>query len=1201
MGHTSRAFVALISALLLSAATFGQDREQAPAQPDQAELIATLKSEIESELDQLDSADDQDTAAQSTIRNQLTTALQHVTDAQALAAEAEKFESMSEEAPDQLAAIRSELSSSPGELPNNDPGVSLAQLEVMLSEATAQLQAARSNASAIRSESAARTERRGMLASQISSARQRLADLNAMPIAQPREGESSANARARNLLRRAETLHAEQELAALTAEIASYDARRELLPARFDLAQRQEQLAQERVATLQSVVTERRKSEAADAALQAEILRNEAAQQHPVLQAYAEETAQRAASHAGSDSVTERVGRAARQISLQRSELETRRAQFASIQRRLDASGLNRATGLLLRRQYDTLPNEAELRRKIRTTEAELEDAEYALIELQEERVGAGNTDRLVQELMQQIAESGTPADGTDTESVARELVEARRDLLDRQIADTSSLFENLADLSTDLQLALTRTEGYRDFVAERIFWVRSISGDRLLQQSDIKDTARWAFDAESWRQVVHSTWEYLVEHFVFAALITIAILISYGIHFRVRRHLRVLGERVSSYRTDKFSYTLEAFALTAIAASPIALTIFGIGWLLTRPTEQHSIAQALGGGMQTAALSYYPFAFLRQSLMTRGLAEAHFRWSSVTLQPLRVNLRWFIPVLVPIELIAFGIFRAGDEAANASIGRLAFTAGLIALAVFMYRLLHPKSSIHKRIIDEKAGGWLYRFRHVWYPLSIFLPLAFIILSWTGFHYTAIQLETRLEQSLALALCLIMLNGVMLRWLFIARRRLAVEDAKRRREQAAAEEESKKTVGEPQPEAPPIDEDKLDLPALSLQTRQLFKAATTIAVAIGLYLIWAQALPALRMLDRVQIWPAVAITDSEAKPDVPFLTVNGSSSDSQSKNGNGSSSSGLSLTGNLPGLSDTSGSNETEADSESSEEPLKQFSITLAMLGLAAVILLTTYIAFRNLPSLIEIAVLQRLPLDSGSRYALSTVFRYFIAIVGLAIAFNSLGITWSKVQWLAAALTFGLAFGLQEIFANFISGLIILAERPVRLGDTVTVGGVTGTVSRIRMRATTIVDWDRKELIIPNKTFITGDVINWSLSDPILRLTIPVGVSYESDIGLVEKLLHKVAKRNKTVLDEPMPQVLFKQFGDSTLDFELRVFIPSIDHLIPIRHEMHKAIITTFRENDIEIAFPQRDLHVRSIGDLANLAAVKPDADQRQ
>ncbi|MFI4871810.1 MAG: hypothetical protein ACIARQ_08365, partial [Phycisphaerales bacterium JB061] len=402
MGHTSRAFVALISVLLLSAATFGQDREQAPAQPDQAELIATLKAELESELDQLDSADDQDTSAQSTIRNQLTTALQHVTDAQALAAEAEKFESMIEEAPDQLAAIRSELSSSPGESPNIDPGASLAQLEVMLSEATAQLQAARSNASAIRSESAARTERRGTLASQISSARQRLADLNAMPIAQPREGESSVNTRARNLLRRAETLHAEQELAALSAEIASYDARRELLPARFDLAQRQEQLAQERVATLQSVVTERRKSEAADAALQAEILRNEAAQQHPVLQAYAEETAQRAASHAGSDSVTERVGRAARQISLQRSELETRRAQFASIQRRLDASGLNRATGLLLRRQYDTLPNEAELRRKIRTTEAELEDAEYALIELQEERVGEGNTDRLVQELMQQ-------------------------------------------------------------------------------------------------------------------------------------------------------------------------------------------------------------------------------------------------------------------------------------------------------------------------------------------------------------------------------------------------------------------------------------------------------------------------------------------------------------------------------------------------------------------------------------------------------------------------------------------------------------------------------------------------------------------------------------------------------------------------------------------------------------------------------
>tara|TARA_A100001391_G_scaffold92371_1_gene61057 strand:- start:1157 stop:2122 length:966 start_codon:yes stop_codon:yes gene_type:complete len=267
-------------------------------------------------------------------------------------------------------------------------------------------------------------------------------------------------------------------------------------------------------------------------------------------------------------------------------------------------------------------------------------------------------------------------------------------------------------------------------------------------------------------------------------------------------------------------------------------------------------------------------------------------------------------------------------------------------------------------------------------------------------------------------------------------------------------------------------------------------------------------------------------------------------------------------------------------------------SITLADIGFSLIVLIATWIAFRNIPGLIEIVVLQRLPLDAGSRYALSTVLRYLIAIAGILVAFKAVGISWSNVQWLAAALTFGLAFGLQEIFANFVSGLIILAERPIRLGDTVTVGGVSGTVMRIRMRATTISDWDRKELVIPNKTFITGEVINWSLTDPVLRIKIEVGVSYSSDIDKVERLLLKIAKRNATVLPDPEPRVLFKDFGDSTLNFELRVFIPHIDFYVPVRNEINRDIFKSFGKEGIEIAFPQRDLHVRSIGDLSKLIA---------
>ncbi|HUU96433.1 MAG TPA: mechanosensitive ion channel domain-containing protein [Phycisphaerae bacterium] len=264
--------------------------------------------------------------------------------------------------------------------------------------------------------------------------------------------------------------------------------------------------------------------------------------------------------------------------------------------------------------------------------------------------------------------------------------------------------------------------------------------------------------------------------------------------------------------------------------------------------------------------------------------------------------------------------------------------------------------------------------------------------------------------------------------------------------------------------------------------------------------------------------------------------------------------------------------------------PWKTAPITLADLGLALVFVIVTFVAVKNIPGLLEITVLQRLPIDAGGRFAVTAITRYIITVTGVILAFGAVGIGWSKVQWLVAAVSVGLGFGLQEIFANFVSGLVLLFERPIRIGDTVTVGNISGTVTRIRIRATTITDWDRKELVIPNKEFITGQFVNWSLSDSILRVIVSVGIAYGSNTELAEELLHKVAERTEHVMADPKPRVLFMGFGDSSLNFELRVFVPSVDYLLSVRHQLHKAIDQEFRTAGIEIAFPQRDVHVRSI-----------------
>ncbi len=285
-----------------------------------------------------------------------------------------------------------------------------------------------------------------------------------------------------------------------------------------------------------------------------------------------------------------------------------------------------------------------------------------------------------------------------------------------------------------------------------------------------------------------------------------------------------------------------------------------------------------------------------------------------------------------------------------------------------------------------------------------------------------------------------------------------------------------------------------------------------------------------------------------------------------------------------------------------SGETLTTAAISLNnLLGALLIIAITVALA-RNLPGLLEVMVLSKLRLAQGSAYATTTLLSYALAGFGIVATLSTLGVSWDKLQWLVAALSVGLGFGLQEIFANFISGLIILFERPVRIGDVVTIGNLSGTVSRIRIRATTITDFDRKDIIVPNKTFITGQLINWSLSDTVTRVTIKVGVAYGSDLDKVKALLYKAAQDNPRVLKEPEPQVFFLNFGESTLDHELRIHVRDLGDRNPATDEINRFIDREFNKAGISIAFRQVDIFLKNFAgqQLQLSAATKPADDDK-
>jgi len=328
------------------------------------------------------------------------------------------------------------------------------------------------------------------------------------------------------------------------------------------------------------------------------------------------------------------------------------------------------------------------------------------------------------------------------------------------------------------------------------------------------------------------------------------------------------------------------------------------------------------------------------------------------------------------------------------------------------------------------------RLAWLWLALGAAVPLALVIAALAGYLYSATILMSSLISTLWLALGITIVHELAARWLLIVQQRLLFGAALERAEadRVAREHEGEATAGE---DVPVPEEPEVDVASIDQDTRLLLNVGLLAMSIVLLSAIWSRTLPALTILRDVTLWEYL--------------------------------------------------------DGAAGEEKL--VPVTLAEFGLALLYGFMTYVSARTLPSLLEVVLRLRGTTDSGSRLAYATLARYLILIVGVSLIAGTVGFHWNNIQWLVAALGVGIGFGLQEIIANFISGLILLVERPIRLGDVVTVGDVSGVVTRMQIRATTVTNWNRQELLVPNQEFVTGRVLNWSLSDEVFRIVLKVGV----------------------------------------------------------------------------------------------------------
>ena len=484
-------------------------------------------------------------------------------------------------------------------------------------------------------------------------------------------------------------------------------------------------------------------------------------------------------------------------------------------------------------------------------------------------------------------------------------------------------------------------------------------------------------------------------------------------------------------------------------------------------------------------------------------------------------------------------IHEVGDRDDRRSLGRLLMLALMLLTAWFLYRVLSPAKSSDERSSQRQLSLW--RKILIFGPPCV--PLFFALLSVSGYTFTANILMARMIFSAGVLLLLEMTHELCYRWVYIARGKLALEQAKQRQEAREAEE-ARKAEGETS-ESPQIFDPKsagVDLSAINAQTRQLLSTSFGLAVFIAVWMIWSDVTPEIGILNYLLVGAEFVeqlVSEEEGAETVTTLST--------------------------------------------------ENAVTVKDLLLFILTFVVTIIASKNLPGLLEITVLQNLPLDTGIRYAVGAIARYILMAVGIAVGCGILGIGMTQISILLGGLAVGLGFGLQEMFANFVSGIILLFEQPLRVGDIVTISGVTGSVTRIRIRATTITDWDRKEHIIPNKEFIVGQFDNWTLTDTINRVVILVGVAYGGDTEKAREILLKICADHPEVMDEPTASAVFDAFGDSTLNITLRCYLPRLDNRLQTIHELHTAIDREFKKAKIEIAFPQMDLHLRSIDRITN------------
>lgn len=711
-----------------------------------------------------------------------------------------------------------------------------------------------------------------------------------------------------------------------------------------------------------------------------------------------------------------------------------------------------------------------------------------------------------------------------------RRLIREQSDLLKKLIAGYDSIILELTKLKIANRQLIAAIEDVTDAAHRYFFWVADVNPiTKTFPLELARDVIFVVASVDTLSQLYQAGCDILQTPQTLFLLIFAIVLV--GIHIKAKspysKYLEQTSLCIGKVTQDSFSLTLKVIVYSLFMALPVPI-LWGIIGYVMQINWQYPVVVALGYGVNAAAPILWVFIISAHLASPNGLFIAHFGWSKPQVRSAMKYYQVSVWVVIPLMMLVMGFDQYNNHQFSATIGRFCFILLCFAL-VFMTNSIHRAGL--PLYIDKKGSGDNLLSRILWVIL-LAAPWVAILTACLGYLSTTQVLLGRLEFSVIIWFVLLVVYFLIRRWMWIQKRRIEFDRAKQRRierlAQRAKNEEDNTNHGQPSlSSTETIEEPIIDLDVISAQSLHLVRSIINMIALISMILLWSELHSAFAFMENIKLWSTK-------------IVING---------------------------------NEIEQN------------ITLSSFFIAILIMMITVQLVKNLPALLELGILQHLDLTPGTGYAISTITKYIILIIGSLIAFSFIGIDWSKIQWLIAALGVGLGFGLQEIFANFISGLIMLFEKPVRIGDTVTIRDLTGTITKINTRATTIVDWDRKEIVMPNKAFITEQLINWSLSDSITRIVLTIPATIDADSQLVINILKKVARECEYVLDEPEPQVYLVDIQEGIQLYELRVFASEMSHRMPLRSGIQQLIIQEYRKHALELPFPPLQTNLESFG----------------